>query len=332
MTHAGLAPGTYSYRVCAEDNAGNVAAGATATATVTVTAPAGTAGCGRSLLSSDFQDADADGDPDGETTLIVDGRTRRAAIRVPADYDPTIRYALVYELHGDQNASTPLDRATFAEGIFGADEYDDRAVVIALRGENLLAPVVRDDFATFVSWDTLSPPENNLDVAALRAFRSYVEARACLEPGQVFAVGFSGGGFLAQTMRCFGEDFTAIANFQSGLDLADYAFLRDDNGALLSLDTTVCAATAVPQLFVHLTGDATVVVGQGIDTADFWATRHGCAPRSAAVPSSLDDTCVEYAGCGADEDVVLCTPDGGGHEVWSPNGAQVLRSFFARFF
>jgi poly(3-hydroxybutyrate) depolymerase len=330
MTHTGLAPGTYSYRVCAEDNAGNVAAGATAT--VTVTSPAGTAGCGRSLLSSDFQDNDGDGDPDGETTLVVDGRTRRAAIRVPADYDPTSRYALVYELHGDQDAGTPLDPSTFTQGIFGADEYDDRAIVIALRGENLLAPVVRDDFAAFVSWDTLSPPEDNLDIDALRAFRSYVEDRACLEPGQVFAVGFSGGGFLAQTMRCFGEDFTAIANFQSGLDLADYAFLRDDSGALLSLDTAVCDPTPVPQLVVHLTGDAAVVVGQGIDTADFWATRHGCSPRADAAPSLLDDACVEYAGCGVDEDVVLCTPDGGGHEVWSPNGAQVLRSFFARFF
>jgi poly(3-hydroxybutyrate) depolymerase len=331
FVHSGLAAGTFTYRLCPEDNAGNVGDGVTRSVTIRVPG-APSAGCGRALVSTDFKDTTGDGNPETETTLVVAGRTRRAAIRVPAGYDPTFPHAIVYELHGDQDAGFTPDPSTFTQGIFGADEYGGAAIVIALRGENILAPIVRDDFAAFVSWDTLTAPPGNLDIEALRAFRTYVEDRACVETGKVFAVGFSGGGFLAQTMRCFGEDFRAVANFQSGLDLPAYDFLRDDSGAFLHIDTTQCATTAIPQLVVHLTGDTTVVPAQGIDTADFWATRHGCSARASATASALNAACVEYAACGVDEDVVLCTPSGGGHEVWSPDGASVLQGFFNRFF
>lgn len=330
FSHTGVS-GILSYRLCAEDEAGNVADGVVRSVTVRA-AGARSPGCGRALLAADFRDQNGDGNPESETTLVVGGLSRRAAIRLPANYDPDFPHAIVYELHGDQNAGFTPDPSTFTNGIFGADEYGGGAIVIALRGENILASQVRDDFASFVSWDTLSPPASNLDIQALRAFRVYVEDKACVEIGNVSVVGFSGGGFLAQTMRCFGEEFRAVANFQSGLDFPDYPYLRDDAGAPIHLDTSLCATTPMPQLVIHLDGDATVDPAQGLDTAEFWASRHGCQGLSLATGSPLDPECVEFTGCGIGEDVALCTPPGGGHEVWSPEGAQVLVSFFNRFF
>ena len=331
LMHTGLAAGQFTYRLCAEDNAGNVADGVTKTVTVTVPGSP-SVGCGRTLLSTDFRDTTRDGNPEAETTLVVGGITRRAAIRIPSGYDPTFPHAIVYEFHGDQNAGFTPNPLTFTRGLFGADEYGGQAIVIALRGENLLPANVRDDFASFVSWDTQTPPPANLDIAAIRAFRTYVEEKACVETGKVFAVGFSGGGFLAQLMRCFGEDFTAIANFESGLDLPAYDFLFDDAGLPLHIDTTRCVSTPVPQLVVHFANDGAVDQQQGIDTADFWAAQHGCSGQVNATQSALDPECVEYSGCGVGEDVVLCTPAGGDHSVWSPQGTSVLLSFFDRFF
>jgi poly(3-hydroxybutyrate) depolymerase len=123
-----------------------------------------------------------------------------------------------------------------------------------------------------------------------------------------------------------------VANFQSGLDFPAYPFLVDDEGAPLLLDPATCDPRPVPQLVVHLTGDTTVVLQQGVDTADHWAEKHGCAPLASAVLSSLDGACVEYEACGPGEDVVLCRPMGGGHEIWSPEGATVATAFFGRFF
>jgi polyhydroxybutyrate depolymerase len=290
------------------------------------------AGCGKALVRSVFGDADGDGTPEAEVPLVVGGVTRRAVIRFPAGYDATTPAPVVFEFHGDQDLGFTTDPLTFTQGIFGADEYGGRAIVVALRGENLVPPQVRDDFAGFVSWDTLSGAATNPDVAAFRAFRGLLEERACTARDKVFAVGFSGGGFFAQTLRCSGEPLAGIANFQSGLDFPAYPFLVDDAGAPLHLDLAGCSAAPVPQLVVHFTADTTVVLQQGVDTATYWAQKHGCAPLASARPSALDGACVEFDGCGAREDVVLCRPPGGGHEIWSPDGARVLSAFLSRFF
>lgn len=294
--------------------------------------PTGSEGCGRPHDPAAFGDGDGDGDPESEVERVVGGVTRRAAIRFPAGYDGASPTPVVFELHGDQDAGFTPDPSTFTQGIFGADEYGERAIVVALRGENLVAPEVRDDFAAYVSWDTLSEPSENPDIQAFRAFRDLLAAEACTAPDQVYAVGFSGGGFFAQTLRCFGEPLAGVANFQSGLDFPAYPFLVDDTGAPLHLDLSRCDDAPVPQLLVHLTGDGTVLLEQSVDTAEHWAAAHGCAPRASAAPSPLDPACVEFSGCGAEEDVVLCTPPGGGHEVWSPEGAAVVTTFFGRFF
>ncbi|MBM4360398.1 MAG: hypothetical protein FJ096_20010 [Deltaproteobacteria bacterium] len=320
---------------CSPSN-GTSSGGATSGGASSSTAGSGgstpSGGCGKPHVATQFGDANGDGTPESETSLVVQGRERRAAVRFPTGYDPAKPHPLVFEFHGDQNQGAPLDPSSRTQGIFGANEYGDRAIVVALRGENLLAPEVRDDFAAFVSWDTLRPPVTNPDVAAVQAYRSLVAEQACVAADKVFAVGFSGGGFFAQALRCFGEEFAGIANFQSGLDLPAYPFLVDDDGKALHLDVATCDPSAVPQLVVHLEGDSTVVAQQGIDTASFWADKHGCAPLDESRSSSLEPACVEYDGCGAGEDVVLCTPAGGGHEVWSPEGAAVVTAFFGRFF
>jgi poly(3-hydroxybutyrate) depolymerase len=264
----------------------------------------------------------------------VAGVVREAAIRFPPGYDNTVPHAVVFELHGDQNLGTPLPARSFNRGLFDADEYDNRAVVVALRGINRLAPEVRDDFSTFASWDSLSPPARNNDVLAMRAFRALIDENACVDLTKVFAVGFSGGGFLAHSLRCFGEELRAIVVFEGGVEglPAGTEFLRDDAGRFLRLDLATCSTRAAPVLVVHGRADRTVTLQQGEFGATQWARVNGCNPNlSSVIASALDPECNDFVGCGANP-VSLCRPVGVGHVIWSPEGSTVVRRFFTPFF
>jgi poly(3-hydroxybutyrate) depolymerase len=315
-------------------------------------------------------DVDNDGVLERQLFFDVDGDgllDREAAVRFPVAFDPNVPHPLVFEFHGDQallgddscagsnngtcdepNACAPLTDATdcgfepaplepstFTQGIFAAQEYaDDQAIVVALRGINVLSPLVRDDFAGFVSWNSLPPTGTNGDVLAVRALRDFVEDNACIDTTRRFAVGFSGGGFFTQSLRCFGEDFAGYAIFQAGIEghPAGFEFLRDDAGDTLRLDLATCSTVAAPTLIVHGDADESVFPAQGIFAAEDWAGVNGCDALADATQSSLDPDCVEFTGCTGAADVVLCTPAGVDHSVWSPEGSAVLRGFFSRFF
>jgi polyhydroxybutyrate depolymerase len=300
-------------------------------------------GCGGAALDpAVFVDAGGA----GEKTLIVDGVARDAAIRLPATYDDNRAYPIVFEFHGDQErlpggAAAPLEPSSFASGIFGANEYDDDAIVVALHGINLLAPEVRDDFSDFVAWNSLTRGTANNDIAAVRAFKQFVTDTACVDPTKTFAAGFSGGGFFTQSLLCFDEDVTAVATFQGGFEGqpfpstsgAELGFLRDDVGGFLRLDPASCAQRSVPALVVHGDADFVVVREQSLFVAERWAAQNGCGPLSGT-SSLLDPACFEYQGCALGADVVWCEPPDVAHEVWSSPaaGTDVLIGFFARFF
>jgi poly(3-hydroxybutyrate) depolymerase len=146
-------------------------------------------------------------------------------------------------------------------------------------------------------------------------------------------VGFSGGAFFSQIMRYYGEDFTAYAIFQGGLDVEPFGFLQDDVGSFLTVDADARSTLHKPQLVVHQQGDGAVLPAQGLFTANLWAETNGCQPLADATTDAIsNDDCVEYAGCDDGAGLVLCRPAGGEHSVWSPEGGQVLRAFFARLF
>jgi len=306
--------------------------GVTETWTVTTTA---VTGCGSAFDPAAFGDQDGDGKPETAFTFTVDGVARAAAIRFPAAYDNNSPHALVFEFHGDQERGTDglAVSAAFDSGVLGANEYGNQAIVVALRGENLLAPEVRADFSEFVSWNTLSPPAENNDIKAVLALRDTIAGAACVDPDRVFAAGFSGGGFLANTLRCFGVPLRATAQFQSGIEgqPQGFEFLRDDAGNPLVLDPQSCVVRQAPVLVVHGTADTTVNPAQGEFAAQHWAGMNACDTSiDNATASSLDAECVEFAGCGTNA-VAYCRPDGVAHEVWG-QGAGVINSFFGRFF
>jgi poly(3-hydroxybutyrate) depolymerase len=308
-------------------------------------------GCGQEpLVASDFFDEGGT----GEKTLVVQGILRDAAIRLPANYDDDHPYPLVFEFHGDQGlredqTPEPLVPASFGAGIFGAGTYDDQAIVVALHGINRLAPEVRADFQNFVAWNTLSRDDENHDILALRAFREFISARACVDPQKTFAAGFSRGAFFTQSLRCFDEDLTAVATFAGGLEGqpfpaaasdVDHAHLRDNDGQLLRLDPATCASSLVPQLLVRGVHDLVVPLEQMSFVATLWAERNGCGPLSDTA-STLDSECVESLDCDEGAAVVVCSPNGIAHEVWSSpvasdvddrGGTAVLKAFFHRFF
>ncbi len=82
-------------------------------------------------------------------------------------------------------------------------------------------------------------------------------------------------------------------------------------------------------LVVHGEADTNVTPPYGEAAVAFWAENGLCGQGSS--DSALDGDCVEFDDC-ADVDVVYCTPAGVQHEVWSPEGSQVLDAFLRRSF
>jgi poly(3-hydroxybutyrate) depolymerase len=317
-------------------------------------------GCDRaafdpSLFVDALPDGAPDGEPDGLITVSVDGVQREAAIRFPVGYDHGNAHPIVVELHGDQNVGDPLDPSASVTGLFGADEYDARAIVIALHGQNLLAPEVRDTDSDYISWNTLGRAVDanedgaldNNDIAAVRAFKALVAEGACVDPTRTFVAGFSGGAFFAQSLRCFDEDMTALATFQGGLEGQpspstsglEFGYVRNDDNEFLRLDPESCARTRVPQLIVHGALDGTccqpdgqtigrVTREQSFFVAERWALQNGCTAQLDAAPT-LDPQCAAFKDCAVGADVVFCEPADVAHEVWN---STVLKDFFIRFF
>jgi poly(3-hydroxybutyrate) depolymerase len=146
----------------------------------------------------------------------------------------------------------------------------------------------------------------------------------CVDTTRTFAVGFSGGGFFTHALACYGQPaLTAIAVFQGGFEDGTFG------GAANTVDFADCTGTPLPALIVHGEADTNVTPPYGDAAVAFWADNANCAITTAA--SALDDDCVEFDGCGG-ADVAYCTPAAVQHEVWTPEGPQVLDTFFRRYF
>ena len=115
-----------------------------------------------------------------------------------------------------------------------------------------------------------------------------------------------------------------MAVFQGGFE--DGTFGGADN----LVDLTDCTGTPLPALVVHGEADTNVTPSYGAAAVAFWSDNAGCAVTSTA--SAMDDDCVEFDGCDSGVDIAYCTPPAIQHEVWTPEGPQVLDTFFRRYF
>jgi poly(3-hydroxybutyrate) depolymerase len=245
--------------------------------------------------------------------MQVSDLTRYFLIYVPENYDPSKPLPLVFGIHGlDMNN---VWAAHAQSGFQLIQATADQAILIFPQGQG-------DPPGDQEKWGGISsnwggpPPNANAtliakDLAFFDALVEHATENYCVDTKRVFAVGFSQGGFMTNTLGC-----ERASVFRALAPVAGWGPLGS---------TPTCSDASAAHALIQTQGDTdgTVTPALGQSTRDFWRARAGCT--ATTMPSSFSG-CVEYQGCGADTPVVYCT-HGGGHSVPSGAGARAGQFF-----
>lgn len=236
--------------------------------------------------------------PDGEVTFTLDEYDRRYILRLPANYDSERAYPLIFALHGNGGNPDYWDQTGGDRDIRTA--FADEAILVIPEAIN---NAWRDYNADASTWPTFM----DLELAAFDAMYESVSADLCVDPENVFSMGFSGGGSFSGVLGCRRDYIRAIAV----------------GGSVIYFDEADCVES--PAAWITI-GDGELSEGREA-YRDFFRDQASCEPTSAPIEP---EGCVEYEGCGAESPVVFC-----GHpadHVWPGIGTEATRAFFQRFY
>lgn len=197
----------------------------------------------------------------------------------PANYDPNTPYELIIAFHGLGNT--------------GSGFRDYLAMESVAAGKAIFAypdglPVPEGSSG----WDLTA---NGRDIALLDAMIDQLSATYCINPGAVFVIGFSYGGWMANTAACVrGNRLHGFAAIAGG----------GPSGRCVG---------PLGAMIIHGTDDGSEPVTSGQHSRDLWRQTNGCGTQTQAVDPS---PCVAYQGCTAGDPLVYCEHSGlGGHVV-----------------
>lgn len=220
----------------------------------------------------------------GPNSLQWEGVPVSYLVDAPADYDNTRAYPLVVAFRG-----APENAGMFRTSLNMVAEAGSAAIIVHPETANG-APYWR-------------APD---DVPLFDSLLSHLMRRYCVDPTQVFAVGYAQGGWLVSAYACtHGNRLRAAALFAG---------------------TSAEAPCKAPVAMLVVQGDADKVysVIDGRETRDSWVTVNQC---DAAQTSPLQDSpCIDYTGCPPDAPVRYCEFKGG-HELPTFAAAATWRFF-----
>jgi len=248
--------------------------------------------------------------PPGDGTAIqmidIEGTPRQYIVQLPAAYDPSHPYRLVFAWHGRTGTATQVARNFYGlESTLGA-------TTIFVSGQGLGTEMDPAD----TGW----PNTDGQDVLFVRTLLTSLSSSYCIDQNRIMSVGMSYGGIMSYHLACQMSDvFTAIAPIA---------------GAAFGGRGQTCGTNPVAVFGVHGTADETVTLVSGEMAKDSYVTRNHCMTTTqplAMTPCTGSDgcACVEYDGCDAGSPIVWCTHSGG-HTIpqWSGPG---IAAFFQRF-
>ncbi len=220
--------------------------------------PAGTrsAGCGK-----------AGAPMSGYVEPTVDGQARKYYLSFPANYDSNKAYTLVFAFHGYGDTGDNFRQWAGVE-----ENSNSEAIFAYLDGLNGI-------------WDL---ENNGNDFKFVDAIYASVRTNYCIDESDVFAFGFSYGGWTATQVSCARPTLIrGIVSIAGG-------------GPMGSCNQAVAA------MIVHGTMDDAENISSGKATRDEFKTNDGCGDtESAAAPSP----CVTYPSCS--KPLLWCQHDGG---------------------
>jgi poly(3-hydroxybutyrate) depolymerase len=255
------------------------------------------AGCGKAGLASDRYSID------------VGGTMREYILAVPAGYDSSKPYRLVFAWH-PLGGSAQQVAGSGSNGYYGLQSASaGQAILVspegtAFQGDNL-------------GWANT----NGADIEFLRAMIEHFESELCIDESRIFSTGFSFGGMMSNAVGCSGLA-RAIAPMAGNSQVSGCA--QGD--------------TPVAEMGFHGDHDSVVDISGGRAARDVFVERNHCTSETMPADSTWCDgvadnfqpcSCVSYQGCDAGYPVIWCEYNG--DHMQAPSSGPTIWNFFAQF-
>jgi polyhydroxybutyrate depolymerase len=248
--------------------------------------------------------------PSGNMSMDVMGTQRDYIVKVPANYDATKPYKLVFAWHGLGGTAMQI-AGGFGGGYYGqAQRMGDTAIFIAGQGLPTMSGGMAGSGATAggAGW----PNTGGRDVAFVKQLVTWATTNYCIDRSRIFSVGMSYGGIMSNTLGCeMGDVFRAIAPMSGS--------------GPLTFGGRMCV-NHVAAWLSHGNMDMTVQFSAGQASRDHWVQANHCTAMTMPTDPS---PCVAYQGCDAGFPVTWCEFDGG-HTV-PPFASDAIFKFFSQF-
>jgi hypothetical protein len=278
-----------------------------------------TPGCGadpNQLLGTYVEHHISIAGPDLDTNNQPKVRDRTFFVRLPANYDRTVPYRVVYQAPGC-GGSTAAD-------VLGLYTYSmNDAILVAL----MPLPEFGACFDESVS---------SVEYPFFDALHKQIEGSFCVDPARQFEAGFSTGARLGYMLDCtFPDVLRATATIQGGLP-----------------PLPACKTNPIAMFVVADTTETGSPYGENVAAAQRVFAQNGCSgtfvsplpPAGCGTSCTTYDTgatplpaptftpaCVSYVGCPAGDPVVFCTTMNSGKTTLEPWVDQAFWNFIKQF-
>jgi len=229
--------------------------------------------------------------------LLQGGRERSYFVYVPAGLDSGAARPVVLDLHG--SGSHPRQELALS----GLDRAAERHGFLVVLPEAVV-PLPTGG----ATWNVPPAPDRPDDVAFVREIVDDVARRLCIDPGRVYAVGFSGGGRLASLLAC------GLADRLAGV--AAVGGLRHPETCAPARAVSILAFHGSADPINPYTGGGSAYWGGGVEAAlRGWAAQYACDATPQRTDLAAGAVRIAFAGCDGSGAVTLYRLEGAGH-VW----------------
>jgi polyhydroxybutyrate depolymerase len=235
---------------------------------------------------------------DGEHTFMLDGYDRRYILRLPQGYSNEQPWPLIFALHGNGGDTSYWDAQGGVRDIRAA--FADEAIVVVVEA---IDHQWRDYAADPATW----PDRIELELTYFDTVLDEARNQLCIDDGNVFSMGFSGGGSFSGVLGCQREYIRAIAV----------------GGSVIYFEPADCVAS--PAAWITIGEQETTPEREAY--RDFFRDLAGCDATSTP---GTPEGCVNYDGCNPETPVTFCSHPAG-HE-WPSIGTDATKAFFEQFY
>jgi poly(3-hydroxybutyrate) depolymerase len=226
---------------------------------------------------------------------------RPYGVQLPANYDPTKAYPVVYGGGGCGG-----DAQNFAGNPNGGFDMAPKSASVIRIGLAYVSTCFSDGGP-----DVGNRPDNP-DEPYFRAVEAEVEANYCVDLSRVFVGGFSSGGWESYMLGCAASDIVRGMGADEGGQRAMHPTCKNPVAAVLVAGEADTENPIGPLTLNTGAGQRLGSYGSG-PSKDEILMRNGCTGTATAPADPMYPACVKYTGCPAAYPVIWCSLPGVGH-------------------